>query len=40
MRVEGGREGMGGVIATLGYGIAIYALSSGAMAHVAALRET
>jgi drug/metabolite transporter (DMT)-like permease len=30
----------GGVIATLGYGIAIWALSLGAMAHVAALRET
>jgi drug/metabolite transporter (DMT)-like permease len=30
----------GGIIATLGYGIAIWALSQGAMAHVAALRET
>jgi drug/metabolite transporter (DMT)-like permease len=30
----------GGVIATLGYGIAIWGLSVGAMAHVAALRET
>jgi drug/metabolite transporter (DMT)-like permease len=30
----------GGVIATIGYGIAIWALSLGAMAHVAALRET
>jgi drug/metabolite transporter (DMT)-like permease len=30
----------GGIIATLGYGIAIWALSLGAMAHVAALRET
>ena len=30
----------GGVIAMLGYGIVIWALSGGAMAHVAALRET
>ncbi|MBI1779075.1 MAG: EamA family transporter [Proteobacteria bacterium] len=30
----------GGIIATLGYAIAIWALSVGAMAHVAALRET
>ncbi len=30
----------GGIIATVGYGIAIWALSLGAMAHVAALRET
>jgi drug/metabolite transporter (DMT)-like permease len=30
----------GGVVATIGYGIAIWALSLGAMAHVAALRET
>lgn len=39
-RVEGWRAVAGGLIATLGYGIAIYALSVGAMAHVAALRET
>ena len=31
---------VGGIIATLGYGIAIWALSLGAMAHVAAIRET
>jgi drug/metabolite transporter (DMT)-like permease len=31
---------MGGVIANVGYGIAIYALALGPMAHVAALRET
>ncbi len=31
---------MGGVIANIGYGIAIYALALGPMAHVAALRET
>lgn len=31
---------IGGFIATVGYGLAIYALSVGAMAHVAALRET
>jgi drug/metabolite transporter (DMT)-like permease len=30
----------GGVVATISYGIAIWALSLGAMAHVAALRET
>jgi drug/metabolite transporter (DMT)-like permease len=30
----------GGIVATIGYGIAIWALSLGAMAHVAALRET
>jgi drug/metabolite transporter (DMT)-like permease len=29
-----------GVMATLGYGIVIYAMSRGAMAHVSALRET
>ncbi|MGQ0675359.1 MAG: EamA family transporter [Rhodospirillales bacterium] len=37
---RGWRSAIGGIIATLGYGIAIYALSVGAMAHVAALRET
>ncbi|MFO1080764.1 MAG: EamA family transporter [Reyranellaceae bacterium] len=31
---------MGGAVATTGYGIAIYALALGPMAHVAALRET
>lgn len=31
---------LGGVIAATGYGIAIWAMSVGAMAHVAALRET
>jgi drug/metabolite transporter (DMT)-like permease len=30
----------GGVIATVGYGIAVWALTLGAMARVAALRET
>ena len=34
------RGATGGVIATIGYGIAIWALSLGAMAHVTALRET
>ena len=34
------RGAMGGVIANTGYGIAIYALALGPMAHVAALRET
>lgn len=30
----------GGIIASIGYGLAIWALGQGAMAHVAALRET
>jgi drug/metabolite transporter (DMT)-like permease len=30
----------GGVVATIGYGLAIWALGQGGMAHVAALRET
>jgi drug/metabolite transporter (DMT)-like permease len=34
------RGAIGGVIATLGYGIAIWAASLGAIAHVTALRET
>ncbi len=34
------RGAIGGAIATLGYGIAIWALSAGPMAHVAAVRET
>jgi drug/metabolite transporter (DMT)-like permease len=34
------RGAIGGVIANTGYGIAIYALVLGPMAHVAALRET
>jgi drug/metabolite transporter (DMT)-like permease len=34
------RGAVGGVIANTGYGIAIYALALGPMAHVAALRET
>lgn len=34
------RGGVAGVMATLGYGIVIYAMSRGAMAHVSALRET
>ena len=40
LRLYGWRAAIGGFIATIGYGIAIYALSVGAMAHVAALRET
>jgi drug/metabolite transporter (DMT)-like permease len=40
LRQYGWRSALGGVVATMGYGIAIYALSVGAMAHVAALRET
>jgi drug/metabolite transporter (DMT)-like permease len=31
---------LAGVMATLGYGIVVYAMSRGAMAHVSALRET
>jgi drug/metabolite transporter (DMT)-like permease len=34
------RGAAGGIVATVGYGIAVWALSLGAMAHVAALRET
>lgn len=34
------RGAVGGALATFGYGIAIWALSLGSMAHVAALRET
>jgi drug/metabolite transporter (DMT)-like permease len=34
------RGAIGGVIANVGYGIAIYALVLGPMAHIAALRET
>jgi drug/metabolite transporter (DMT)-like permease len=34
------RGAAGGTVATVGYGIAIWGLSVGAMAHVAALRET
>lgn len=40
LRKVAGRAAIGGTIATFGYGIAIWALSLGAMAHVAALRET
>ncbi len=40
LRLQWRRAGAGGVIATVGYGIAIWALSLGTMAHVAALRET
>ncbi|MSP47872.1 MAG: EamA family transporter [Alphaproteobacteria bacterium] len=40
LRVHWWRGTVGGIIATLGYGIAIWALSLGAMAHVAAIRET
>lgn len=40
MRQYWWRGAAGGFIATLGYGIAIWAMSVGALAHVAALRET
>lgn len=40
LRVHWWRGAVGGTLATVGYGIAIWALSLGAMAHVAALRET
>jgi drug/metabolite transporter (DMT)-like permease len=40
LRFHWWRGVVGGVIATVGYGIAIWALSLGAMAHVAAIRET
>lgn len=39
-RINWWRGVIGGVIANVGYGIAIYALVLGPMAHVAALRET
>jgi drug/metabolite transporter (DMT)-like permease len=40
VRQYGWRSFIGGVVAAMGYGIAIWALSLGHMAHVAALRET
>jgi drug/metabolite transporter (DMT)-like permease len=40
LRLHWWRGVVGGIIATVGYGIAIWALSLGAMAHVAAIRET
>jgi drug/metabolite transporter (DMT)-like permease len=40
LRLHAWRGIGGGTVATLGYGIAIWALSLGAMAHVTALRET
>jgi drug/metabolite transporter (DMT)-like permease len=40
LRVNWWRGVLGGAIASVGYGIAIYGLAAGPMAHVAALRET
>ena len=40
LRVGLPRGMLAGVMATVGYGIVIYAMSRGAMAHVSALRET
>jgi drug/metabolite transporter (DMT)-like permease len=40
LRLRWRRGSAGGLIASIGYGIAIWALSLGTMAHVAALRET
>src|SRR6185437_212733 len=40
LRLNWWRGVLGGAIASVGYGIAIYGLSAGPMAHVAALRET
>lgn len=37
---HGGRSAIGGAIAATGYGIAIWAMGQGTMAHVAALRES
>jgi drug/metabolite transporter (DMT)-like permease len=37
---HGGRSAIGGAIAATGYGIAIWAMGQGMMAHVAALRES
>lgn len=40
LRINWWRGMLGGAIASTGYGIAIYGLAAGPMAHVAALRET
>jgi drug/metabolite transporter (DMT)-like permease len=40
LRMQWRRGSAGGIVAAVGYGIAIWALSLGTMAHVAALRET
>ena len=40
LRINWWRGVLGGAIASVGYGIAIYGLAAGPMAHVAALRET
>ena len=40
LRADLPRTVVAGVMATVGYGIVIYAMSRGAMAHVSALRET
>lgn len=40
LRAHWWRGAVGGTLATVGYGIAIWALSLGSMAHVAAIRET
>ena len=40
LRTDGLRNGASGVLATLGYGIVMAAMAHGAMASVAALRET
>lgn len=40
LRINWWRGVLGGVVASVGYGIAIYGLAAGPMAHVAALRET
>jgi drug/metabolite transporter (DMT)-like permease len=40
LRINWWRGVLGGAIASIGYGIAIYGLAAGPMAHVAALRET
>ncbi len=40
VRQYGLRSAIGGVVAAMGYGIVIWALKQGNMAHVAALRET
>ena len=40
LRLHWWKGAAGGTLATFGYGIAIWALSLGAMAHVAAIRET
>ncbi len=40
LKIDGRKAAMGGLLAMLAYGLVLYALSVGGMAHVSALRET